>query len=320
MSDFDGWQRKTPPFHEGEMAIHKKLGLPQEREEMARRVIRHSMPDQHREFFNKLPFLVVGSADKKGNPWASILFGKPGFIDTPDAKTLDIKSMPNTGDPLLRNLESGTPQSYLGIEPSTFRRNRINVSIEDVSEDGITAKVDQSFGNCPKYINKRQFKFLRAPDQPVHDLETEAFNTYNDKTRQMIQTADTFFVASYIKTQKDRETEGVDVNHRGGPPGFIQMEDDILTIPDYYGNFLFNTLGNFMLNPKAGLTFVDFESGDMMYLTGETNILWDDDPIVKTLPGANRAWQFRLTEGIYIKQASPLQWEFEGYSPSFKRR
>jgi len=320
MTDMAGWQKETSPFHKGEQAIHEKLGISEKQEEVGRIVIRHAMPDQHREFFEKLPFLVVGSIDKEGNPWASMLFGKPGFINTPDDTSLNIQSAPNTGDPLLRNLEAGSPQSYLGIELSTYRRNRINVTLDEVQKDGITAKVDQSFGNCPKYINKREFKFLRAPEKPVHNLDIETFTSYDDKARETIQKADTFFVASHAKPENDKVIEGVDVNHRGGPPGFVTMQDDVLTIPDYFGNFAFNTLGNFMVNPKAGLLFVDFETGDMTYLTGTTNIIWDDDPLIETLPGAHRAWQFTLTEGIRIKHASPLQWEFEGYSPSFKRR
>jgi len=320
MTNFDGWQEEASPFHEGEKAIHDKLGISDRQEHTGRMMIRHAMPDQHREFFEKLPFLVVGSIDKQGNPWASMLFGKPGFIRTPDDKHLDIKSAPNVGDPLLRNLEVGSPQSYLGIELSTYRRNRINVTVNEVHEDGITARVDQSFGNCPKYINKREFKFLRAPEKPAHDLKVENFTSYDDKIRQLIKRADTFFVASHASKQNHNAIEGVDVNHRGGPPGFIQMQDNVLTIPDYFGNFSFNTLGNFMVNQKAGLLFVDFETGDMTHLTGTTKIIWDDDPSLETLPGAQRAWQFYLSEGVSIQHASPLQWEFEGFSPSFKRR
>jgi len=320
MVDLDGWKEDISPFHEGEKAIHEKFGITEKQETMGKMMIRHAMPDQHREFFEQLPFLVVGSIDKEGRPWASMLFGKPGFIKTPDAMHLNIHSMPNTGDPLLRNLETGSQQSYLGIELSTYRRNRINVTLDDVREDSLTAKVDQSFGNCPKYINNRAFKFLRAPDKHIHDLTVESFTSYDDKTRQAIQSADTFFVASCAKPRPKEITEGVDVNHRGGPPGFVQMKDDVLTIPDYYGNFLFNTLGNFMINPKAGLLFVDFETGDMTYLTGTTKIIWDGDPLLEALPGAQRAWQFTLTEGICIENAAPLQWEFQGYSPSFKHR
>jgi len=320
MTDLAGWQKETSPFHTGERAIHERLGIADKQEKLGRMVIRHAMPDQHREFFGKMPFLVVGSIDKEGNPWASMLFGKPGFIKTPNAQTLDIHAMPNTGDPLLRNLNTDAQQSFLGIELSTYRRNRINATLSEVHEDRIVAKVDQSFGNCPKYINKREFKFLRAPEKPVHDLEVKTIDAFDEKASETIQKADTFFVASYAKPENDKVVEGVDVNHRGGPAGFVKIEGDVLTIPDYFGNFSFNTLGNFMLNPKAGLLFMDFESGDMTYLTGETKIIWDDDSRIKELPGAHRAWQFKLIKGIHIKHASPLQWEFEGYSPSFKRR
>ena len=31
---------------------------------------------------------------------------------------------------------------------------------------------------------------------------------------------------------------------------------------------MFNSFGNLMVNPRAGLTFIDFDSGDVLQLTG----------------------------------------------------
>ena len=49
-------------------------------------------------------------------------------------------------------------------------------------------------------------------------------------------------------------------------------EDGALTIPDFNGNLFFATLGNIVLNGKAGLLFVDFETGDMLQMTGEAEV------------------------------------------------
>ncbi|WP_395678643.1 pyridoxamine 5'-phosphate oxidase family protein, partial [Inquilinus sp.] len=79
-----GWPHAEPPFHAGELAAQARAGV---RERMAaggRRMIRGVMPDQHRDFFAMLPFLVVGSLDRQGRPWASILSGRPGFLQSPD--------------------------------------------------------------------------------------------------------------------------------------------------------------------------------------------------------------------------------------------
>jgi len=45
----------------------------------ARRSVRDHLIPQHRDFFQQLPFLLVGSIDSAGQPWASIIAGKPGF-------------------------------------------------------------------------------------------------------------------------------------------------------------------------------------------------------------------------------------------------
>ncbi len=72
----------------------------------------------------------------------------------------------------------------------------------------------------------------------------------------LIRNADTFFVASYVNGEDGHRR--VDVSHRGGRSGFVRLDaDDVLTVPDFAGNLFFNTLGNFLVNPKAGLVFVD---------------------------------------------------------------
>ncbi|MGI9462957.1 MAG: pyridoxamine 5'-phosphate oxidase family protein, partial [Aestuariivirgaceae bacterium] len=99
-------------------------------------------------------------------------------------------------------------------------------------------------------------------------------------------------------------------SHRGGRPGFVKVDGSTLTIPDYAGNRHFNTLGNFFANPMAGLLFVDFETGDLLLLTGAVEILWDEDPAARALSGAERAWRFTLDHGIRVKDALPLRWSF----------
>jgi hypothetical protein len=67
---------------------------------------------------------------------------------------------------------------------------------------------------------------------------------------------------------------GVDVSHRGGKPGFVRLDDDCtLIVPDFSGNCQFNTFGNLELNPRAGMLFVDFDRGNLLYLTGTAEVI-----------------------------------------------
>ena len=318
MSNLAGWEKGYSPFHEGERVFHERYGITERMEAIGQQYVRPFMPDEHRIFFAQLPFLVVGSVDDGGRPWASMLFGQPGFVSSPDSTTLEIAALPLSGDPLERNVKEGAQVSFLGIEPPTRRRNRVNATITAVGQQGIAARVDQSFGNCPKYIQSRSMEFLRDPAGQF-SAPVEMLAALDDAARSLISASDTLYVASRAPRGENRDVDGVDVNHRGGTPGFVKVEGDTLTIPDYAGNNFFNSLGNMIVNPKAGLYFVDFDSGDSLQLTGATEILWEDHPEVKAFRGAQRAWRLTVAEGVRLRAASPLRWSFNDYSHHLSR-
>ncbi|WP_299500155.1 pyridoxamine 5'-phosphate oxidase family protein [uncultured Roseobacter sp.] len=295
------------PFHVGEQALQTRAGKRDRMREIGRRVIRPFMPDQHREFFGQLPFVVLGSVDADGWPWASIIAGQIGFLSSPDPKQLDVNAMPLVDDPLGKALSVGTPIGLLGIEMSTRRRNRMNARVTRTGTGGFSLGVDQSFGNCPKYIQTREIAYVRDPGAKGAHPATRSFEHLDHAAQSAIENADAFFVASSAQPAEDSIADGVDVSHRGGEAGFIRVDGDTLTIPDYVGNFFFNTLGNFLLTPKAGLIFPDFETGDVLMLTGTVDLLWEDDPRVRTLQNAERAWRFKLDHGLRIPDALPFR-------------
>ena len=63
----------------------------------------------------------------------------------------------------------------------------------------------------------------------------------------MVRRADTFFVATHHEAEPNDPVgvkSGNDISHRGGPPGFVQLDGlDRLRWPDYIGNNFFQTLG-----------------------------------------------------------------------------
>lgn len=316
MPETNEWHKETSPFHAGEQAIQERLGLRDKTERFGRKVIRPFLPEQHRGFFSNLPFLVVGSVDDQGWPWASLLAGKPGFISSPDPQSLMVNAAALPGDPLADAIVPGAPLGLLGIALDSRRRNRVNVRVSSTGKGSFGLAVDQSFGNCPQYIQTRDIEFVRDPQESSLADATDRFSSLDEAAAKMIRAADAFFVSSYVEPETDDDIEGVDVSHRGGRPGFVKVEGNTLTVPDYAGNSHFNTLGNFLVNPKAGLTFVDFETGDLLMLTGTVEIIWDDDPQVKAFRGAERAWRFTLEHGIRLSEALPMRWSFGEFSPN----
>jgi len=300
------------PWHEGERAIQARLGMLERMDRIGRRNIRGVMPDQHRAFFAQLPFLIVGSVDRQGWPWASILAAPPGFARSPDERTLHIAAQPVAGDPLAESLLPGAPLGILGIELPTRRRNRMNGHISTVDATGVSVAVEQSFGNCPQYIQRREYVWA-AP--PAHPASAEPFTALDAAARALIETADTAFVASASRADDPTSARGIDVSHRGGRPGFIGVAaDGTLVIPDYAGNRFFNTLGNLLVNPRAGLLFLDFAHGDLLQITGGTEIVWDG-PEVQAVKGAERLWRFTPSHGRWLRGALPLRFEFGDFSP-----
>ena len=303
----------TSPFHEGEQALQNQNGIREEAESMGRRMIRSFMPDQHRDFFAQLPFLVVGAVDDEGWPWASLLTGRPGFMQSPDPVTLEIASLGAKSDPVRAAIKPGAPLGLLGIEMHSRRRNRLNGRVSSSNDDGFTLAVDQSFGNCPQYIRHRSVAFTREAGRGGERI---AFTAFDDKAKVLIAAADVFFVSSFVQAENNPAVEGVDVSHRGGRPGFVKLEGETLTIPDFPGNKAFNTLGNFFINPKAGLVFPDFETGDLLLLTGKVELLDEDHEDVASFKGAERGWRFILDHGFWLQDALPFRSKLGDISPN----
>lgn len=277
-----------------------------------RRIIREFLPEQHRQLYAQLSYFMVGTVDSGGNPWASVLVGEPGFISTPNDRTLHIAAQPLYGDPLVETLQVGSDIGFLGIELHTRRRNRVNGVVSAIAPDGFEVQVSQTFGNCPKYIQARQFDL--ATFDPTVVKPSHTLTTLGEAERQAIASADTFFIATAYLDDAAGAAKGVDVSHRGGNPGFVCIDGNTLTVPDFAGNCHFNTFGNIEVNPRAGLLFIDFEQGNLLYLTGAAEVIWDGDPEIAAYPGAERLFKFHLTQGIRVEGSLPLTWSTPEYS------
>jgi uncharacterized protein len=312
-----GWTRPESPFHRGELAIQAHLGVQEQMDKQGRRVIREFLPDQHRQFFAQLPYVIVGTVDAAGNPWASILVGNPGFLSTPDDRTLHVAAKPLFGDPLATTLANGIDIGLLGIELPTRRRNRLNGIVTATRNDNFEVQVRQCFGNCPQYIQVRRSEFAEfdpAKPKPVHPV-----NHFGKPERTILAASDTFFITTAYQAESAGFASGVDVSHRGGKPGFVKIDSDFtVTIPDFIGNNHFNTFGNLELNPHAGLLFVNFDQGDLLYLTGTAEVIWEGTEIL-AYEGAERLVRFQLEQGYRVQGSLPLHWSDPEFSPFLDR-
>lgn len=282
-------------FHADELAAQSLAGL-----SANSAAIRPFMPDQHREFFAMLPYLFIATADRRGWPVASVLSGAPGFVRSPDPTTLVVGARPVDGVAL--DAEVG----LLGLDLTNRRRNRANGRVVAMSDAVFNVAVRQSFGNCPQYIQTRK----PAP-RAARPGVAERLATLDDDARRLIATADTFFVAT--RSRANASNGGLDISHRGGRPGFLDLRDDTLVVPDFRGNRYFNTLGNLLGDPRAGLLFIDFASGDLLQVQGRVAIDWKPDPAVA---GAERTWRLRFENVTRQRDAFPFTLSFGEYAPT----
>ncbi|KRE16148.1 pyridoxamine 5'-phosphate oxidase [Bosea sp. Root483D1] len=287
------------PFHPGELEAQARAG-----ESSRGAGIRDFMPDQHRDFFALLPYLFAAGRDAQGKPIATILTGPEGFVTSPAPNALAIAVLPGPDDPANPALSAGAPIGLLGLDLRTRRRNRANGIISARDGNGLQIAVTQSFGNCAKYIQLRQPTFVPA----AAGTAAEELTSLDGAARDLILRSDTLFIAS-------GSDSGLDISHRGGKPGFVRIEGDRLTVPDFAGNSYFNTFGNLLRKPETSLLFIDFAKGDLLQLQGVAEIIWDGPELAK-LDGAKRLMHIELTRAWRRRAALPLRWSEPELAPT----
>jgi predicted pyridoxine 5'-phosphate oxidase superfamily flavin-nucleotide-binding protein len=293
-------------YHSGERAVQERAGLLRQAE-FSSGGIRDAVPDVAVEFLAGQPLIVVGGTDAEGRMWATQLVGQPGFIGVPDPRTVSIGALPAPDDPLhglLAGATSAAPArvGMIAIEPATRRRMRVNGR---AVRDGTTLRVDidQVIANCPKYIQKRDW---RAPSDPPFpgsgSRKATAGTALSPAQQSALAAADTFFVA----TASGRGD--ADASHRGGNPGFVRvLSPGLLRWPDYTGNAMFLTLGNLTQNPAAGILVPDWGTGATLHLSGTARTIWDPREVAQ-FPGAQRLVEFSVAAVREVPAASGLRW------------
>jgi len=157
-----------------------------------------------------------------------------------------------------------------------------------------------------KYIQRRQI-VKRNDSEAVYQAQTG--QSLNQSQIDIVSKADTFFIGT------NNPKGDMDVSHRGGLPGFIDIVDEsTIKVPDYQGNSMFNTFGNLMVDNRAGLVFWDFENSSLLQLTGVAAIDWNDTDKQNKTNGTGRFWEFYINEWVQYKLKRHLEWELLDYS------
>jgi uncharacterized protein len=294
------------PYHPGELAVQERVGVRSGAAKIAAG-IEGIVEPAPAHFLAQRYTLYVGSLDEGGRPWASQLTGPPGFVTADGPAIVRIDAAPAPGDPLLANLRANPAVGLLAIDLTTRRRFRVNGTVRSVTDGVIEVAVAQAFGNCPKYIQRREP--VGVSDSRPGASRVVRSAALSESQRARIAAADTFFLATA------HPSAGADVSHRGGRPGFVETPDErTLVWPDYQGNMMFMSLGNVTVHPRAGVLVVDFEQGDVLSLTGSVTIDWEPARASR-FSGAGRVLELRVEDVIDAPEASPIRWRLLEASP-----
>ncbi|KGO69191.1 Riboflavin synthase-like beta-barrel [Penicillium italicum] len=309
----------TLPWHEGEERLHRTLRVPYS----ANPTTPYLSP-RAASLVQQSPLLALGTLDSQGRPWSTIWGGTAGFATPVAESMIGLQTLVDSKyDPVVQALLTGnqtdayTGKMVSGLAVDLENRRRVklygrmvtgSLSDGDAGQAQLVVHIEQSLGNCPKYMNKRHI----VPAKPDSKLISDS-PQLSPTAVELLSRADTIFVSS------SHGAATMDTNTRGGPPGFMRVESNnasgaVLVYPEYSGNRLYQTLGNLETTPLAGFVVPDFDSGNVLYFTGSTEILVGKDAAA-VLPGSNLAVRVTIAAAIFVENGLGFRGEAGDPSP-----
>ncbi|MDP5253303.1 MULTISPECIES: hypothetical protein [unclassified Vibrio] len=335
---------KVHVLHSGELALQKRRNTPREVTDKLPEFIDATMPQQHAQFYSELTYLPLTTLDANGRPWVSLLMTQapsdPSIgITVTSPNQLSVVAEVNKNDPFVRALkqqqadlaQGGGVFAGVGIDFSNRRRNKIagtirSVGLYSASKIALELSSDQHLGNCPKYITSRTLEYSKRDDHLLFDHFDSLDMALPDLSKKLIDGASTVFLATKHTLGKQAvkgESHDMGLNHRGGAPGFVRLYEEhqenkissYLVIPDHSGNRFFQSLGNIETDKQVGLIFPDFHSGDLLYITGDADNVFDQDA-EQLMPRVSLLTRIRITGAVHIEGGLNLTMiADEQYSP-----
>ncbi len=256
-----------PPlrYHPGQIAIQEEAKTTHIAERLAYWV------GPVAEFAQGADLFLLATANPDNTLSFTVLSGAPPLVEVPNESSRRIRHQPGElreeSDLCIRFKPGLAPQVIkptqcggLAINLAQARRARINGLLTphaDASELAAT----ETFTLCRKYM---------APSLPLDDaphlgpLTREPLPLNDPWLANVLTRAETAFLASLSPDG------GPDVAHRGGPPGFLELDAAArrLTWSEYVGDGVFKSAGNIRANGVMTLLVPDVESGDGVELIG----------------------------------------------------
>jgi uncharacterized protein len=256
-------------YHPGELAVQQRAGVRADAARLAG-AIRRDIPPAAAQFLRQRALVFITGRDEENRLWVSPLAGPPGFVSVPDDRTIAVQAELQAADPLAAAFASPADCGLLAVDFA--RRRRIRANGTAVTQSGrLVLETAQVFPNCPRHIRRRVRAGLPAARQDAPAARRIATGPeLSPGQLGWITAADTFIVGSHAPGY------GADCSHRGGDPGFTEATGPArLRWPEYPGNNMYATLGNFELDPAAALLFTDWEHGHVLQLTGQARATAD---------------------------------------------
>lgn len=297
-------------YQEGQLALQKKTG----EEEIAQRRLAMIQPFIHERsipFIEKQIFAFLGSEDKDGNLWLSLMIGKKGFISVPSLHEVKLdlnKVVTSREDIVFANIKT-KPTVGLLFHQAAKRARYKAWGIASEKDNQLSFDIKMGYKSCPKHIQKERIAL--PEDSKTLVPEYTKGTVLGSSEKEWIISSHTFFVSTQAKNG------AVESAHRGGNPGFIEiLEDGQLRIPDYFGNSIYTTLGNIYDIPKAALLFVDYEKGETLQLSGSAALQFDQnsEKDMHKSGDTGRFWTFETKQWIRTANHHQMNAEFVDFS------
>ncbi|MEU8238437.1 pyridoxamine 5'-phosphate oxidase family protein [Actinoplanes missouriensis] len=252
-------------FHAGELAVQTRAGVRREASRLEPLLEPGELSPGLAGFLAGQTFLAGTGRDEAGRLWTSPLTGPPGFLEVRSGTELAVHARIGEGDPLHR-IAAWQKLGTVTVDFARRRRVRMNGLLLVSSDDVLVIDVEQAFGNCPQFIQQRVLD-----PAGVESGSARRGSALGAEDVALIRAADTFFLGT---AHPDR---GADASHRGGPRGFVRVDERGLWWPDYPGNNMFNSFGNLAVDPRAALLFLDFATGATLHLAGTARVEWGEE-------------------------------------------